>query len=518
MPRLPSSADVPTTSPGRDPGLNVPVIESTLGIAAKELAPAARQIAQDQLDKEKRIEDARIKQNKRNDTVSRANGINQLTDESDNERRRLSTESDLSNEQTLAEYGSFLSQRKQALIDEHRASGASEESITKLIVRLGDIESVAVGKAAGISVKLGNDKVDKVFNGRLTGLGESASQNPSIGNLNKLLSLDAPGIIEDLRDAYDPTQEDEKLRTAQEHIVLSATETLIKQGRIDQAERLLIDGGMDRFLPPEKQREIRRTIETIRSNRDKTANNLSERDKRRLRLIERGFDSALADDMASGAVKVFGPDNFGNYTRINTSTGERLPVDEETKNIIDGIISNEQQKTQQPEGRTIGQAVEAGTGPIANIQETVSNIFGPFMEGALFEETTSARQQIRTFSQVAKSGLVNNKRFPVAEQEIVARLLPDADKFFTDPDTARSNLKQLKSSLTEFKTAKEKELKKKTLSSKRKEDLSDQISRLDELLSMMEEKLSVSTQDEIDKLKSGTEFIWGPTGKTFRKD
>ena len=166
-----------------------------------------------------------------------------------------------------------------------------------------------------------------------------------------------------------------------------------------------------------------------------------------------------------------------------------------------------------------------GTGPFAKIQAGISNVIGPFVEGTLFKDTTDARQQVRTFAQIAKTRLVNNPKFPVAEQEIVAGLLPDQNEFFRDPDTARSNLRELKGFFVTSKAVKEKEAKKEKISAERRADLADQISGIDEILSLMETpktgktegkkqtgKIPVlTTQDQVDALKSGDKFMWQGT-------
>lgn len=57
----PSAADVQTISPGvsRDPGLNVPLIESPLGVAAEELAPVFEEIGERIRIREEKIEKMR---------------------------------------------------------------------------------------------------------------------------------------------------------------------------------------------------------------------------------------------------------------------------------------------------------------------------------------------------------------------------------------------------------------------------------------------------------------------------
>ncbi len=491
MPRLPSSADVPTVSPrvATDPGVEAPAqaFESPLGIAAEELKPVIDKFAE-----------VKLKQDNRRDTVDRSSRINQYNSEADEELRRLNTEEDLSREDILGKYGEFLSQRLQASVGEH---GGSEDSRAKLTIRLQDVEAAATGRAAGISAKIGRDKVKATFNESLTPLAIRASQNPSLENIDQIF-LDFETQLDDLRDAFDPAEEDELRRSGREQLVLSAIEPLITRGRVETAEGLLIEGGLFQSLSAATQRNIRRRIDTVRFNRDETLKDLTEREKRVQQLTARGLSQPLSEDIAAKDVRVVGPDKFGEFFSVNLATGKKTKIEGDDKDAILEIVPPEALEAPKvPEdGTSIEEAVQEGTGPFAKIQAGLSNVIGPFVEGALFKDTTDARQQVRTFSQIAKTALVNNPRFPVAEQKIVQNLLPDVDTFFQDPDTARSNLKELKAFLTKQKIAKDKELTKGRVSAKRKADLTDQVSRIDELLTLMESPKTVKILDKDIKI------------------
>lgn len=253
MPRLPSAGDVPSVTPSGDPGLNVPAeaFASPLGTAAKELAPAAEKFAEVQ-----------VRQQNRRDAVASASMVNQHNRELDEEIRRRNVEEDLSDDEVLAGLGSFIEQRRQSML---ASFTGSEDARARLAVRFQDIGDAATGRASGISVKLGREKVDKAYNDRLTPLGELAAQDPTPQNLNRVLN-DVDIALDDLSGAFDPSEEEVQRKIGQEHVVLSAVDRLLILGRTDEAESLLIDGGMNQFLSTEKQRSIRRSIETTRFN------------------------------------------------------------------------------------------------------------------------------------------------------------------------------------------------------------------------------------------------------------
>ena len=526
MPRLPSAQDVPKVSPRvtSDPGVKVPVqaFESPLGIAAQELAPGIEKYAQV----------ARQQENRR-DTIDRSDHIDKKEDENDEKLRELNAKKDLSKSDVMAEYGAFLSQRRQERLNLHKDSGASNDSLTLLEVRLREKDDEATGKAAGISAQIGKDKIKTRHKNIITPLAIRAAQNPTLKNIDSILT-EYEDKFNDIRAAADPLEEEALYSAGQEHIAMAVLESHLARNRVETAESLLIDGNLARFLSEASQRSVMRSIETIRFNRDEKKKELSEREKRILQLRERGFSEEFAQDVAAKDVSVTGPDKFGDFFVVNAVTGTKRKVEGQDKKAILDIVPPETEVppvegkdvTDLPEKRSIEENIKKGTGPFSKIQAGISNVFGPVIEGAIFKDTTDARQQVRIFSQIAKVGLINNPKFPVAEQQIVAGLLPNPDDFLRDPDTSASNLRELKGFLTTSKEAKVKESKKERISAERRADLSDQVSTIDELLSLMEKPKSekkakrqnLSTQEQVDALPKGTKFIWEPTGESFEKE
>lgn len=286
MPRLPSARDVPNVSPRitSDPGVSAPAqpVDSPMGGAADVLTQVA------------------LKQQNRRDTVDRSSRINQYAREADLELRRLNTEADLSDENVLSGYGSFLAERRQKLIEEH---GGSKDSIANLTMRLQDVEAAAIGSASGISTKIGREKVVKTFGDSLAPLVQRANQDPSLNNVNQLFTgLETQ--ISDLRGALDPTEEEKLRQTGRQQIAMSAVETLIARGRVDTAESLLRDGNLAQHLTPEVQRDVARRVETIRFARDETTRKIAQaeavlgrtlKDTERLAIIGLGKENKLIE-------------------------------------------------------------------------------------------------------------------------------------------------------------------------------------------------------------------------------
>ena len=274
MPRLPSSQNVSQVSPGitRDPGVQIPKVDSGASVVSQELGPAIDKYAQVLQQQENKYAQVLQQQENRRDTVDRSSLINQHNDEAGKELLRLNTEEDLSREEVLEQYGSFLTKRRQELIQSHKGS---KDSRALLETRLQDIGADFTGRAAGISAKIGREKVETTFKNALTPLAIRAAADPKKENIDTLF-LDLETQINDLRGAFDPTEE-EKLRSAgREQITLSAVDTLIARGRVETAGGLLEDAGLAQSLSPDKQREIRRRIETVRYERDEVLRKLSQ--------------------------------------------------------------------------------------------------------------------------------------------------------------------------------------------------------------------------------------------------
>lgn len=518
MAKLPGSADVPSVTSRRDPGLNVPS-----GAFSSPLADSA-DVFSAGID---RLLVARQKQEGRESVVDRA-ALEQLYNlEGTKEFERIKVEGDLSSQATLQDLGKYLSSKRIEVLNSHKGN---EESLTRLSSRLIDIESDIIGKAAALSTRLGREKVTTLWNDRLDPLAQSASLDPTHENVSKLL-MNVDGYLDEFKDAFDPTEEGSLRAGAKEHIALSALDSLINSGRIEVASSLLEDGGLYTELAPETQRDVRRRIQKARFAKDSfdseinalearlgrrlteqelltkvgispAAQKQTEKEKRIERLIGRGYSQELADDIASGNVEIRGPDSQGNYIRINTASGEVLPIEDKDQQVISEEVGNNQANASpenssgKPKGPSLEESVTKATGPIAAIQTGLSNFIGPFVEGALFEETTTAKQTVRSFNQFIKQGFVNNPRFPVAEQQLVAKFLPDPDTFFEDPDRSRSDYINLKNTLEELVDAKKGARSRKSITTKRKDELSDQISRIEEILALM-------TTEDADKLPDG---------------
>jgi hypothetical protein len=89
-------------------------------------------------------------------------------------------------------------------------------------------------------------------------------------------------------------------------------------------------------------------------------------------------------------------------------------------------------------------AARGGTGPFAKLAAGVNAVVGGLGIGNVFTDTVENRQALALVKQVGKSALVNNRRFPIAEQKNVDRLFPNPDAFFRNPDAEASKVPDIR--------------------------------------------------------------------------
>ena len=95
------------------------------------------------------------------------------------------------------------------------------------------------------------------------------------------------------------------------------------------------------------------------------------------------------------------------------------------------------------------EAVRKGVGFFPKLNRVISDVGGAVFEG-LQEykiDQVEAGQYINTLNVLVRVGLAQSPRFAEAEQERLAKLVPTADNFFTNPRAALSQLAIVKREL-----------------------------------------------------------------------
>ncbi len=355
MPKLPSSADVPVVSPrvATDPGVRIPLgaEQTTLGIGMRELAPAAQALTE-----------VAIRQQNRRDTVDRVSRINQYNLEAEELLSRMNAEDDLSDEAVLQSYGEQLTRRRQELLGEHQGS---RESQAALATRLLGIESAHQGRAAALSTSIGREKVLSAFDTALSPMIDQAAQDPSRQSIDRL-HLDLEAQISDLSGALSPPDEERLRDIGREQIALSATNTLLAQGRVEQADEMFEAGGLSKDMAPDTQRQVRAKIDSIRFARDEGL--------RRITQIESALGRPLTDDEKLSA---FGIAPKAPLVQITPGETERAKTEGAAMGkIVTEDIPNLRRQLGQLEAMKGMLAQGLDTGGLERLKLTAANFFG----------------------------------------------------------------------------------------------------------------------------------------------
>lgn len=176
-------------------------------------------------------------------------------------------------------------------------------------------------------------------------------------------------------------------------------------------------------------------------------------------------------------------DPLGNRFRIDKLNPQAAPVPIGTTQQPRGAVRPvDQPGTQEapqvtPEAREPAITVEIldnASGPMSGIRQFFNNTIGFLVPGQIAPKTESAKQQIGLFNQKAKTGLVNNPRFPVAEQKLIDGLLVDPNKFFTDPDANKTKMLNLRNALERMIETKQQAINSGNITREQVQDFTDQ--------------------------------------------
>ena len=94
--------------------------------------------------------------------------------------------------------------------------------------------------------------------------------------------------------------------------------------------------------------------------------------------------------------------------------------------------------------RNADEAAMNGTGFMAKLATIADKTIGQFPGVTAFQETEADKQYLRAITQMTKSALVVNPRFPVAELNKVELLYPNVDDFFVSRVSETNKLRELK--------------------------------------------------------------------------
>lgn len=248
----------------------------------------------------------------------------------------------------------------------------------------------------------------------------------------------------------------------------------------------------------------------------------SQFDQRVSELMSRGFSQTEAQDIAANRVRISSNPVTGNTELINVATGEVsqpgvapppsatpaqpgtqlspvLTADER------GRLFNQNASIDRVLGLAQGleESAASAAGPRGSLGALANTLFGFLGRNAPIPagEIAAARQEIRLFNQIAKTAIVNNPRFPVAEQQVVEQMLPNANDFFANPSVEFNKVLQLQEFLRNMQTG---------------NNASLGIAPAPQSAAPASTP-TIQTQEEFDALPSGSEYINPDDGLRYRK-
>lgn len=186
----------------------------------------------------------------RNDAVTRARDFGAVNERLDAELRRLRTEADMSRPETVEGYSKFLDTEIGKAVKGH---AGSDESRMSLQQRLLEARTHYAGQAASIAMEEGHKQVNDHMGAQLNTITSRAWTRP--GSLvDNFRTWDRE--VDDMAAALGPSQERNLRRAGRERIAEASIGSLIAQGGIEDAKRLMQTPGLSEILGEQAQTRI----------------------------------------------------------------------------------------------------------------------------------------------------------------------------------------------------------------------------------------------------------------------
>lgn len=200
--------------------------------------------------------DARIRSGE--DAVRRAYGYGAYSEPVDAELRRVMTEEDLGQVESVQKFGQFLSDHKNKVLESH---GGSPESRMMLEQRLEQMRVGYASKVGALSQEMQTKKVAGILGSRLNSIINQTIASP--GNLAKSFrDLDAE--IEDMGPALPPGMETQFRDAGRERIAEATVSGLIARGALNDAEIVVNMPGVSSVLGQESHKRLTNQFNSAR--------------------------------------------------------------------------------------------------------------------------------------------------------------------------------------------------------------------------------------------------------------
>lgn len=190
----------------------------------------------------------------REDAIERVRDYGRFDQEAQKQLIKLSTEGDLSKQDTVNAYRQFVDEQKNKIVSEHRGSPDSQ---MRLMERLESDRIRLIGSAATMAVQAQDAMMKRNIGGTLNQLTASAYETPAAVPV-LFQQLDAS--LKDISGALTPEQEALHRDGGRAKIAGTAIESFVARGDFESAERVLQMPGVSEVIGTEAQNRMRGVI------------------------------------------------------------------------------------------------------------------------------------------------------------------------------------------------------------------------------------------------------------------
>lgn len=251
---LPQAEDVPNAGYSTDPGLRVPegAFDEGIGDAAPAIAEAGRQISA-----------WADKTATRQDVVERARALNEYNVTVNEELRRIETEEDLSRPEVSSNYGKFILERQNDLLNNY---GGTEDGRALLTARLEGVRADVANRAGAMTALAQRKMVQDHLGREISAITSGVISDPSTLT-SALTSFDA--ALDDAAPGLSPEEEETYRQAGYQEITISALQGAMTSGDLAGARRIYETPGVVDMLSPQQQRQYTKAFDDAERERTK---------------------------------------------------------------------------------------------------------------------------------------------------------------------------------------------------------------------------------------------------------
>ena len=252
-----AGGDVPTVTPARDPGVNIPLIpipvDNTLGTAGAGLQAIGDILGEGS--------DLALKMVRRDEGLARNADETSYSDKLQDTIRDLQATADLSDRAVVEAVGQQMIEEQERILSEHKGGETSKRLLTNRLIKL---RNSFADTLAVLNINAADVRLKGVVDKKISSITQDVLANPDV-----LISSDPleafrfhVGQLEEEIDFLElrPDQARVVRQAGQSEIALSMVTPLIRNGQFDRAKALLRSDEIGKVLSPGQHRDAAQRI------------------------------------------------------------------------------------------------------------------------------------------------------------------------------------------------------------------------------------------------------------------